>query len=143
MSEADNSDEFTALKRSMDAIFARAFAGIEDSLFDMESMSLKPLFRVEVNDEAVTVVLDLPQVEKKDLVLSSTEDTLSVEARLREPVKLRVASIHRSSARFEKYSKRLKLPVKVSPGKASAKFKKGILVVKLPRARTGKAVKIS
>jgi HSP20 family protein len=137
----DNSDDLEAFERNFNAIFARTLAG-EGSLFDMESKSLKPLFRIEATDEFVTVTLDLPYVEKKDVTLSSTEETLSIEAKMRKPVKLRLGAAQRTHTEFKKYTKKIRMPVRVDPTGATARFMNGLLIVKLPVLHKGKAVKI-
>jgi HSP20 family molecular chaperone IbpA len=139
----DEIEEFDRVGESFDGFFMRALAGVQSTLFDLESRSLRPLCRLDMDDKTVTASFDLPQVNKKDLAISATEDALTVEAKMRKPVALRVRTAHRRSIMFEKYSERVLLPARVVPSKAKAKFANGILVVKIPRARPSKAIKIS
>ncbi len=129
---------------SFDRIFSQAMAVMESSLFDLESMSLRPLYRLEVSDKEVRVTFDLPRVEKrKDVTLNVTEDALRIEARTRNPVKVKLKGPRQDQAEFEKYMIRILLPVKVNPEKARAKLLSGILTVRLPIRHEGKAVKIA
>lgn len=139
----DEIDELDRFGRNMDGFLMRALAGIQSTLVDMESRSLKPLFRLDVNDTSVTVVFDLPQVNKKDLAIHVTDDALDVEAKMTRPVNLKMGTGHSRGVVFERFSERVSLPVRVMPAKAKSKFANGILVVKIPRSRSRKAVRAS
>jgi HSP20 family protein len=139
----DEIEEFDKFEENIDRFFMRALAGIEGSLFDLESRSLRPLFRLDMDDKTVTVLFDLPHVNKRDLEISATEDSVAVEAKMSKPVAMRVRTAHHRAVKFERYSERVLLPARVVPTKAKAKFANGILVVKIPRARAAKTIKIS
>ena len=111
-------------------------------LFDLQTKSLRPLCRVEASHGAVTVTFDLPYVEKKDIVLTSTENTVEIEAKMRKPVTLRVGGTIQKRVLFEKYTTRVRLPASVVPEKAKATFRNGLLRVRFPMAKKGNRVKI-
>ena len=108
----------------------------------LKSKSLRPLCRIEATEEAVTVTFDLPYVEKKDISLTSTESTLSVEAKMRKAVAVRVGGSVQRHVQFERYTGVVRLPTAVKPEKAKATFKNGLLRVKLPVAKRGNRVRI-
>ncbi len=135
-------DDMESLGRRFDAFFSMALAGMEQSLFDLESRCLRPLYRIEVNEDAVTAIFDLPNVKKKDVKLTSTEDSLKVDASMSKPTTLRVGGLHHAPVEFARYSRKISLPVRVDPSKASARFANGILLVRLPRVHAGKVVRI-
>jgi HSP20 family protein len=74
-------------------------------------------------------------VEKKDVALSVSGDVLSIEARMKQPIYLMVGGTLQERVQFEKYWKRIKLPVRVDSNKAQAKLRNGILTVKFPLIR--------
>jgi HSP20 family protein len=111
-------------------------------LFDVKSKSLRPLFRIEATDEAVMVTLDLPRVEKKAISLTSTADTLTVEAKMRKPITLRVGGAIQKHVIFERYTGHFTLPSRVDPLGAKATFRNGLLRVRFPTTRRGKRVKV-
>jgi HSP20 family molecular chaperone IbpA len=89
------------------------------------------------------MIFDLPLVEKKeDLVLSATEDSLRLEARLRNSVSLMVGGSYQRNVKFEKYTKRIQLPTKVGPEKARARLQNEMLPVEFPRSKSGRKVTI-
>lgn len=130
------------MDRRMRAMLHEAFAGTQASLFDIDAKALKPLYRIEVSDEEVVVTFDLPCVEKDDVELDSTEDTLSVQAKMRRAISLQVGGPVQKWLEFERYSKKIRLPVKVDPNGATAEFSSGILTVRYPVAHVGHSVKI-
>jgi HSP20 family protein len=76
---------------------------------------------VEMNGE-VQVVAELPGVEKEDIKLSGTEDSLTIM----------VDNPQR------KYFKEVSLPGKVRVREARSQYKNGVLEVTLPKAKDGK-----
>jgi len=138
----EDDEDAEGLETSIDRFFSRAFSDVASSLFDVESKTLKPLFRLEINDEWVVVAFDLPGVKREDIEVMCTEDTLSVEAKMRKPVTLTVSGNKNRPALFERYTKKILLTVRVDPNKCTARYRNGMVVVKLPILRAGKAVKI-
>jgi len=128
--------------RAFRSFLDQAFLDEERVLFDLKAKSLRPLCRVEATEEAVTVTFDLPYVDRKDITLVSTEDTVAVEAKTRRGVILRVGGSVQRQAQFERYTLRVRLPRSVEPEKGKATFKNGLLRVKFPVAKKGKRVKI-
>lgn len=138
----DESDLFDEVDRRVHAILRQTMAGMQNSLFDMDSKSLKPLYRIEVTDEQVVVTFDLPYVRKEDISLTSTEETLSIEAKMKKPVTMKLGGSIQGHFQFEKYSKKIRLPLRVDPDDARASFRDGLLVVSYGTAHKGNAVKI-
>lgn len=79
----------------------------------------EPLIDLIEDSKQVTVIVELPGVEKEDIKLNASEDKLEVRV---------------SNARH-KYSKEVDLHVKVKPNSAKATYKNGLLEVKLDRVK--------
>ncbi len=118
------------------------FFGEARPLFNLGSKSLRPLYRIDTTGGAVTVTFDLPYVEKKDIALTSTENSVELDAKTRKPVNLMVGGSVQKSVVFERYNVRINLPTIVQPEKAKATFRNGLLRVKFPIAKRGNKVKI-
>jgi len=82
----------------------------------------EPLIDVIERDKEITVVAELPGIEKEDISLNVSEDTLGVD----------VDTVAR------KYHKELELPCKVKSDITRATYKNGVLEVKLERAEKKK-----
>ena len=85
---------------------------------------------------------DLPFAAKEKISLTSTEDSVSVEAKMRKPITMQMGGHLQKRVEFEKYTNKIRLPVKVDPRRARAKFRNGHLVVRFPIARRGNIVKV-
>ncbi|RLI28271.1 hypothetical protein DRO53_00865 [Candidatus Bathyarchaeota archaeon] len=105
----------------------------ESPLCDVSKRELKPLVHVYETEDEVIVTIDLPYVRKEDIKLSASEDTLKIEAPIRERVKLSRWGPYQREVEFEYFRRTIKLPSNVEPERAKAKFKDGILQVFLPK----------
>lgn len=85
----------------------------------------EPLVDVIDGKEEVTVIAELPGVDKKDIDLKADDSSLTI-------------SVKDRSCR---YYKELDLPSYVDPDSITAQYKNGILEVKLKRVRRGEARK--
>ncbi len=82
----------------------------------------EPLVDVIRTDGEIKVIAELPGVEKKDINLHGTEDTLTISVDTPQ----------------RKYYKEVKLPEKVEPTKAKSTYKNGVLEVTLPKKKEEK-----
>jgi HSP20 family protein len=85
----------------------------------------EPLVDIIETDGEIHVVAELPGVEKKDIKLHGTEDTLSISVDTPQ----------------RKYFKEVNLPAKVKVKEAKTEYKNGVLEVKLPKVKEEKKPK--
>jgi HSP20 family protein len=85
----------------------------------------EPLVDIIETDGEVHIVVELPGVEKKDIKLHGTEDTLSISVDTPQ----------------RKYSKEVTLPAKVKVKEAKTEYKNGVLEVTLPKIEKEKKTK--
>ncbi len=77
----------------------------------------EPLVDIYSTNGEIKVVAELPGVNKEDIKLHGTEDTLTISVDTEE----------------RKYYKEVKLPAKVNPKEARTSYKSGVLEVTLPK----------
>lgn len=77
----------------------------------------EPLADVVSSNGEVQIIVELPGVEKKDIKLRGTEDSMTVSVDTPE----------------RKYFKKLDLPMKVDPKKAKSKYNNGVLEIILKK----------
>lgn len=135
------SDEFFRLfdriKREMDRIFKE----IEESfweeyrpMFDIRSRCLEPLAYVNETEDEIIVTVDLPYVkDKNDIDVRISENELIIEARMKRPVKYSTLAGVYHNVSFDTYRKIIKLPSNIEPSEARARFKNGILEIRIPK----------
>ena len=96
------------------------------------SFEREPLVDIIDDTDVLRVIAEIPGVSKKDIELSTTENSLLIQAE--------------SSDKKRKYLKELDLPCAIFPESASAKFKNGVLEVELKKNisenQTGTKVRI-
>ena len=132
-------DAIDELSRSIEDLFS----GFYDSLCDVGERYLKPLYRIEAKEDSLRVAFDLPYVARReDFNLSATEDTLSVDAKTTKPVTVLVGGPYQKKVEFERYCATIRLPAKVKPESATARFRNGILIVEFPLVKSSHTVKI-
>jgi HSP20 family molecular chaperone IbpA len=56
---------------------------------------------------------------------------------MKRPISLMVGGSLQELVEFEKYTKRIRLPVKIEPDKARARVVRGILAIRFPLAHKG------
>jgi len=85
----------------------------------------EPLVDVISTDGEIKVVVELPGVEKKDIKLHGTEDSLTITVDTAE----------------RKYFKEVKLPAEAKPKEAKTSYKNGVLEITLPKVEEKKKPK--
>lgn len=79
----------------------------------------EPLVDILETDGEVRVIAELPGVEKKDIKLHGTENTLTVSVETPQ----------------RKYHKKVELPAEVDPKQAKSSYKNGVLEVTMPKKK--------
>jgi HSP20 family protein len=82
----------------------------------------EPLVDVIETDGEIHIVAELPGVEKKDIKLHGTEDTLTISVDIPQ----------------RKYYKEVPLPAKVKVKEAKTQYKNGVLEITLPKIKEEK-----
>jgi len=104
----------------------REFGNVQPGRFGPQvKEEREPLIDVISTDGEVKVVAELPGVEKKDIKLHGTEDSLTITVDTAE----------------HKYFKEVKLPATVKPKEAKSNYKNGVLEVTLPKSEEKKKPK--
>lgn len=108
----------------------REFGNVRPPSKGMPLGEREPLVDVIEGKNDITVIVELPGVEKKDINLKATEKALSIKVDTPE----------------RKYSKVVELPAEVNPESAKANYKNGVLEVRLrrvkPKKEGGRRIKI-
>jgi len=101
----------------------REFGNFKPGASPMEQpQEREPLVDVIEKDDNVTVIAEVPGVEKEEINLTTSEETLSIKVTNPE----------------RKYSRVVKLPAKIKPESATASYKNGVLEVVLEKVEKGK-----
>jgi len=89
-------------------------------------------------DDEVVVKAELPGVNKKDLEISMTQNTVTIKGHTSHEEKEEKGNYYRCEMTRGSYARTLSLPADVDEDKAKASFKDGILELTLPKLKKSK-----
>lgn len=99
-----------------------------------------PPVDMEITDDALSVIIDIPGFDKKDISLNLCGNILSIHAKKKELKKELVCN-----QRPNVIDKRIRLPVHIKEGEEkinSAKYADGVLTLTIPITKKGKDISV-
>lgn len=114
----------------------------DKALTEYTSNPVKPAMDVMEEEENIIVKTDLPGVNREDIKIDLTEDTLTIQAQFEEEVEEEgeeegeeggVVKFHRKERRYGSASRTMVLPAKVKMDEVNAKFDNGVLTITMPK----------
>lgn len=92
--------------------------------------------RIDVIDRDTEIVIhaEVPGVDKKDLDVSVTDNSVTIKGKTEREVKEEKENYYRCETSQGSFSRTIPLPSKVDSEKAKTKFKDGLLELTLPKA---------
>lgn len=130
---------FLVLRSETDKVFDNFFRGFEVEPFGKAPGTFQPKVNVADDEKEITISVEIPGMDEKDIELSLTKDTLTIKGEKKEEKEEKGKNYHRMERSYGSFSRTLPLPVEINTDKAEAAYKKGILTIVLPK--TEKAVK--
>lgn len=133
------------MNRLFDSFFGSEFA--ERALPDMSSMKKEmqlfrqPLSDLKETDKEFIALIEIPGVDKKDIQLQITENTLEVKAEKKHEIKIEKEGYLRAERAYKGFYRAIPLPTRVIPEQATASYKNGVLEVVMPKAEKKKPEK--
>jgi len=100
-----------------------------------------PIINTRETDKSIIVYAELPGVDKKDIQLNITENSLEIKVEKKTRTEIKKKNLVKSESSYRGFYKSIILPCKVVPEKAKAKYKDGLLEVILPKAEKKKVKK--
>ncbi len=100
---------------------------------------------VDIYEEGDNVVVkaEVPGMKKDDIEVNLTEDTIAISGHKRSEEKVERKDFYRLERSFGSFTRKLRLPADIQTDKAKATFKDGVLEVRIPKAPSAKARKIT
>ncbi len=89
-------------------------------------------------DDEIFVRAELPGVNKKDIDISMTDNTVTIKGESHKEEKEEKGNYYRCETSHGCYTRTLTLPAEVNSDKADAKFKDGVLELTLPKMERAK-----
>jgi HSP20 family protein len=95
---------------------------------------LVPALNVAEDEKSLTVTVELPGFDEKDLQVTTTKSLLTVSGERKWEEEKKGKHWHRVESRFGSFSRSLSLPENLKTDQVDAVFEKGVLTLSFPKA---------
>ena len=85
------------------------------------------------NDESVTVMVDLPGIEREDIKVDITENFLEITANYTDEADDNGRTFLRKERYYGVLNRKISLPKELNINETSAKFENGVLIMTIPK----------
>ncbi len=132
--------ELGTLQERMNRLFQDFTPSREDEL--MTTGSFVPPVDVYEDEHAITLKLEVPGVEQKDIDVRLEDNTLTVRGERKFEKEEKEENFHRIERRYGSFSRSFTLPTTVDPEQVNAEFENGVLKIKLAKRAEAKPKQI-
>lgn len=131
---------YTPLRSFMDEFFNYSpLSRWDDMLSPFESLSAD----VWEEDNKIFVKMAMPGIQKEDIKITVTGDTISIEGSSKETKEEKEdKKYYLKNFSSYSYSQRFNLPSPIDSDKVEAEFKDGVLTVQLPKAKESQSKQV-
>lgn len=130
-------DPFARFRQEMDEVFSHYFAprgeGNGESAFGMPTS-----LDLSETDKTVTITLDVPGVEEKDLDITLSDGGVLISGKREHEKEEEGENFHRVERAYGAFQRLVPLPCEVNPDKIEARLTKGVLKITLPKSERAK-----
>ena len=131
-------------KRKAEQMFNEMILAIKEKQVDLDQVladytgtSVKPAMDIMEDNDMIVVKTDLPGVERENIRIDLTEDTLEIRAEFSQETEKEDEEngivYHRKERRYGSAARTILLPAKVKINEVAAKFDNGVLTVNMPK----------
>jgi HSP20 family protein len=134
----EDTGPFSLLRREVDRLFEHFTHGFTLEPFrTMEERfrQFTPTVDLSETDKNITVNVELPGMDEKDIKLSVTNDHLMIRGEKKEEKEEKKKGYYRTERTFGEFSRVIPLPTGVDTDKVSTVFKKGLLKITIPKSK--------
>jgi len=137
----DPFNEINRIRKEMNRMFKDFFERPERELIStrrpLTELS-QPLSDIQETDKNIIVNLDMPGVDKKDIILTIRDNLLEVKAERKKEEKKIKKNLYQYERSYTGFYRVLPLPSSVKPEKAKAEYKDGVLTITIPKLKKEK-----
>ncbi len=136
----DLATEIFDLQREINRIFDRFFHGFEDE--EVRLVSWSPRVDISETDDEYIVRAEVPGVSKDDIKITIKDNILVISGEKKQEKETKKENYHRIERVYGSFARSFSLPGTVKVDKVEAKFKDGVLTIKLPKVEEAKPKEI-
>ena len=136
--------ELEEMRRNLDKLFGEYVEpAVRQPLISKGApASLVPDIDIYERKGEIVIRTDLPGVEKEQIDLTITKDTLTVKAEAKKEEDIRPEDYYVQERSYGTYMRTVQLPQDVDSAKAKASFKNGVLEIAFPKKEEAKTTEI-
>ena len=136
--------DMTVLRRQMDDLFNRGFAGFLGEPDNGETMaSWSPAMDVLETEDSVVLRAELPGLTEQDVEITVENNVLTLRGEKKFEHDESEGNYRRIESRYGSFYRSFSLPTSVDKERIDAKFANGVLQISLPKAEKAKPKKIA
>lgn len=125
---------FGTLRKEIDRLFEDFSKGFDvPGLRAVGGFGLVPDMDMHDGEKDVTLSIELPGVDEKDIDLSVSGQTVTVSGEKKSEKETKEGESVRSERSYGSFSRSVALPFRIDGDKVEAKFAKGVLTVTVPK----------
>ena len=137
----DLATEIFDLQREINRMFDRFFRGFEEEE-ELKLMKWSPRVDISETDDEYIVRADVPGVSKDDIKITIKDNVLTISGEKKQEKETKNENFHRIERVYGSFTRTFTLPGAVKVDKVEARFKDGVLTIKLPKVEEAKAKEI-
>jgi HSP20 family protein len=133
---------FEEMERWFEDFFRRPFSLTRPSWFPRLRMpeieEVSPSVDVFEERDEVVVKAELPGMSKEDIDVKVTDDVVTISGEKKKEERIEKKNYYRIERSYGSFTRSFRLPTEVQTEKASAKFKEGVLEIRIPKTEEAK-----
>jgi HSP20 family protein len=129
------------MERRFEDFFRRPFSLLPSWMPRMkmpEIEEISPSMDIFTDGNDVVVKGELPGIKKEDINVSLTKDTITISGEKKKEEKIEKKDYYSLERSYGSFKRSFSLPAEVRTEKASAKFKDGVLEIRIPKTEEAK-----
>ncbi len=132
--------EMVSLRDELDRLFDSVFGRLPR---ERGETYWAPPLDIEETEDAIVVRAELPGMNKEDIKISLSGDTLTISGERKFESEKKNRTYYRQERIYGKFQRTVTLPAEVEGDKAKASYKAGVLELVLPKSEKSKAKEIT
>ncbi len=132
---------FKEMEKRFEDFFRRPFSSMPSWLSRVrmpEVEELVPSVDILKEGDDILVKAELPGMKKEDIDVSLTKDTITISGEKKKEEKIEKKDYYSLERSYGSFKRSFSLPSEVQTEKASAKFKDGVLEIRIPKTEEAK-----
>ena len=132
--------EYSTLQDRINRVFRESYSGSQDDA--LTSSSFAPAVDVYEDEHKVTLKIEVPGIEEKDIDVRVENQTLTVHGERKIEKEEKEENYRRVERQYGSFTRTFTLPTTVDTENVSANYDKGVLKIALPKKAEAKPKQI-